>query len=129
MGGVDGGAVTGGKSRGKRVSVRNVPIDLAASENLGPAGGEFPKATLFRTGTAYIVVRDYDIDAGDPHAIFRVSRQLCGKELSKDEVCKLTNFGRTEAIEGFISKHNKPFTAFLVLSKDRTKADFEFPPR
>ncbi|MDR3228241.1 MAG: topoisomerase C-terminal repeat-containing protein [Puniceicoccales bacterium] len=119
----------GAKPRARRVSARNVPIDLAASEKIGPAGVEFPNATLFRTDTAYIVVRDYDIDAGDPHAIFRVSRQLCGKELPDDEVRKLTNFGRTEAIEGFVSKHGKPFTAFLVLSKDRTRAEFEFPSR
>jgi DNA topoisomerase-3 len=37
--------------------------------------------------------------------------------------------GRTSLIEDFISKRLTPFKAFLVLAKNKAKAQFEFPPR
>jgi DNA topoisomerase-3 len=46
-----------------------------------------------------------------------------------DEVQRLCETGRTGLIEGFVSKRGANFGAFLVLSKDKKKAEFEFPPR
>jgi DNA topoisomerase-3 len=37
--------------------------------------------------------------------------------------------GRTNLIQGFMSKRGQPFGAYLVLSKTGAKAEFEFPPR
>ena len=37
--------------------------------------------------------------------------------------------GITNLIEGLMSKRMQPFSAYLVLSKTKAKADFEFPPR
>ncbi len=49
-------------------------------------------------------------------------------ELSQSFLSQLEN-GRTNLIEGFTSKRMTPFNAYLVLSKNRAKAEFEFPPR
>ena len=61
--------------------------------------------------------------------VFTMKRHLCAKELPVEEIRQLLDTGRTNLIEGFISKRMLPFNAFLVLAKNRTKAEFEFPPR
>jgi DNA topoisomerase III len=61
--------------------------------------------------------------------VFTVKRHLCAKELPVEEIRQLLDTGRTNLIEGFISKRLMPFNAFMVLAKNRTKAEFEFPPR
>ncbi len=50
-------------------------------------------------------------------------------DIPKEEVLRLLETGRTELIEGFVSKRGSKFGAYLVLSKTKSKADFEFPPR
>ena len=37
--------------------------------------------------------------------------------------------GRTDLIEGFVSKRMTPFKAFLAVAKNKAKAQFEFQPR
>ncbi|MDP6859308.1 MAG: topoisomerase C-terminal repeat-containing protein, partial [Verrucomicrobiales bacterium] len=51
------------------------------------------------------------------------------KELPKDQVIKLFTEGKTEVIEGFISKKGRPFRAHLLLDKSTGKLGWEFPPR
>jgi DNA topoisomerase-3 len=41
----------------------------------------------------------------------------------------LVELGKTGLIEGFVSKRGSNFSAYLTLSKDKKKAEFEFPPR
>jgi len=65
----------------------------------------------------------------DNRIVFTMKRHICQKEIPPGELQNLLENGRTNLIEGFISKRNQPFNAYLVLSKTRTKADFEFPPR
>jgi len=60
---------------------------------------------------------------------FKVQRQLCRRDLTRDEAIALVTTGKTALITDFISKYGRPFKAFLVRSKDGKKADFEFPPR
>ena len=56
-------------------------------------------------------------------------RTLCGKELPAEEIERLLELGKTGLIEGFVSKRGSNFGAYLTLSKDKKKAEFEFPPR
>jgi len=49
--------------------------------------------------------------------------------MSADDARKLVNEGRTDLIENFVSKRGSNFSAYLVLSDDKKKANFEFPPR
>jgi DNA topoisomerase-3 len=61
--------------------------------------------------------------------VFEVKRVLCQKELPADEILRLLEDGKTSLIEGFVSKRGSNFSAYLTLSKDKKKAEFEFPPR
>lgn len=65
----------------------------------------------------------------DNRVVFTLKRQLCGLDLPTDEVKRLFEDGRTNLIQGFMSKRGQPFGAYLVLSKTGSKAEFEFPPR
>ena len=42
---------------------------------------------------------------------------------------RLVTDGRTGLIDELVSKRGSTFSAYLVLSKDKKKAEFEFPPR
>ena len=59
----------------------------------------------------------------------RLSKEILKKELPKDQVIKLFTEGKTEVIEGFISKKGRPFKAHLLLDKSTGKLGWEFPPR
>lgn len=102
------------------------PLDLSSATKLGPSpaheGGE-----LYQTADAYVVAKPGADDA--PRAVFQTKSELCGKKLEPDLIQRLLTDGRTELIEGFMSKAGRAFSAHLVLSKDKKKADFEFPPR
>ncbi len=65
----------------------------------------------------------------DNRIVFTMKRHICAKEIPPGELHNLLENGRTNLIEGLMSKRMTPFNAYLVLSKNRTKADFEFPPR
>jgi DNA topoisomerase-3 len=65
----------------------------------------------------------------DNRIVFTLKRQLCGLDLPAEEVKRLFEEGRTNLIQGFMSKRGQAFGAYLVLSKTGTKAEFEFPPR
>jgi DNA topoisomerase-3 len=58
----------------------------------------------------------------------KISRIILSKEITEENIRQLLSQGRTELIEGFISKKRRPFDAFLVLAKNG-KVSFEFPPR
>jgi DNA topoisomerase-3 len=58
----------------------------------------------------------------------KISRIILSKEITEENITQLLSQGRTELIQGFISKKRRPFDAFLVLAKNG-KVSFEFPPR
>ena len=58
----------------------------------------------------------------------KISRIILSKEITEENITQLLSQGRTELIEGFISKKRRPFDAFLVLAKNG-KVSFEFHPR
>lgn len=100
------------------------PPDLSKAVKVGESkllGGE-----ILEAGDSYFVRKAGD-DGG--RIVFTMKRQICQKELPVEEVCQLLSTGRTNLIEGFISKRMTPFKAFLVLAKNKSKAEFEFPPR
>jgi DNA topoisomerase-3 len=65
----------------------------------------------------------------DNRIVMTLKRELCGLKLPTEEILRLLEEGRTNLIQGFMSKRGMPFGAYLVLSKTGTKAEFEFPPR
>ena len=58
----------------------------------------------------------------------RISKVILGRRLDREHISQLLTSGRTELINGFISKKKKPFDAFLLLDA-KGKLTFEFPPR
>ena len=82
---------------------------------------------LYQTEDAFVVAKPQA--DGSPRVVFELKRNLCGKEIPAEEAERLVEMGKTGLIEGFVSKRGSNFGAYLKLSKDKKKAEFEFPPR
>ncbi len=102
------------------------PLDLSTATKLGPSPAH-KDGELYQTADAYVVAKPGA--EGAPRAVFQAKLEIAGKKITPDIVRQLLADGRTELLDGFMSKAGRPFSAFLVLSKDKKKADFEFPPR
>ncbi len=100
------------------------PPDLTKAVVVGQskshAGGE-----ILQTPDAYYVRKPEQ----DNRIVFTMKRHVCQKEIPVEEVRQMMETGRTNLIEGLISKRLTPFSAYLVLSKSKNKTEFEFPPR
>ena len=99
------------------------PLDLSKAVVLGESkvhGGE-----LVQTDDAFYVRKP----GQDNRAVFKVQRTICGVEIPAEEVRRVLEDGRSNLIEGFVSKRGSKFSAYLVLSQKQDKAEFEFPPR
>lgn len=59
---------------------------------------------------------------------FKINRFILNQEIKPEQAAKLLDEGKTDLLEGFISKYNKPFKAYLVMDK-KGKVTFEFPPK
>jgi len=59
---------------------------------------------------------------------FKFPARLCQRAMSGEETRAYLNQGRTEILEGFISKRGRPFRASLVRG-EKGKIQWEFPPR
>jgi DNA topoisomerase-3 len=102
------------------------PLDLTGAAKLGPSPAH-KDGELYQTPDAYIVAKPGADDA--PRAVFQTKLEVAGRKLEPATIQQLLTEGRTELLEGFMSKAGRPFSAYLVLSKDKKKAEFEFPPR
>lgn len=113
----------GGGARGPRKP--KAPLDLTKALKLGDSKAH--NGELYQTEDSFVVVKPQA--DGSPRTVFEVKRTLCGKELPAEEIERLMELGKTGLIEGFVSKRGSNFSAYLTLSKDKKKAEFEFPPR
>ncbi len=113
-------------STSRRPAKKKEPLDLSKAQNLGPSPAH-EGGTLYLTEDHYIVTkpgRD-----GKPRIVFQTRRNLCGKDLSPDTIRAILEEGRSDLLTGLTSKAGRSFDAFLVLSTDKKKTEFEFPPR
>jgi DNA topoisomerase-3 len=97
-------------------------IDFSGKESLGKCptcGGK-----IFETENSYICERS---QADRKPCKFKVSKTILGKGMPKEQAQKLLATGKTDLIDGFISKRGRPFSAYLKL-KDG-KVGFEFPEK
>src|SRR5690606_1589662 len=101
------------------------PLDLSKALKLGDSRAH--DGELYQTEESFVVVKPQA--DGSPRTVFEVKRTLCGKELAPEEIERLLETGRTGLIEGFLSKRGTTFSAHLTLSKDKKKAEFDFPAR
>jgi DNA topoisomerase-3 len=101
------------------------PIDLSKAVKLSES--KVHHGDLYQTEDAFVVAKPQP--NGVPRVVFQLKRNLCGKEISAEDAERLVELGKTGLIEGFVSKRGSHFSAYLTLSKDKKKAEFEFPPR
>jgi DNA topoisomerase-3 len=100
------------------------PPDLSQATRLGTSKAH-KDGEVLATAEAYYVRRPDQ----DNRIVFTLKKQLCGLDLPPEEIKRLLEDGRTNLIQGFMSKRGQLFGAYLVLSPNGAKAEFEFPPR
>src|SRR5438128_2633011 len=97
-------------------------IDFTGKESLGKCpkcGGK-----IFETENSYICEHS---QADRRPCKFKLSKTILGKDIPKEQVQKLLAAGKTDLLDGFISKRGRPFSAYLKLEED--KVGFEFPEK
>jgi DNA topoisomerase-3 len=97
-------------------------IDFTGKESIGKCpkcGGK-----IFETENSYICERSQT----DRKACkFKLSKTILGRDIPKEQAQKLLATGKTDLLDGFISKRGRPFSAYLKLEDG--KVGFEFPER
>ena len=84
------------------------------------------KVKVYETDRAYICP---EMASDKQKGGTRISKEILKKELPREQIIKLFVEGKTEVINGFISKKGRPFNAHLLLNKSTGKLGWEFPPR
>jgi DNA topoisomerase-3 len=111
------------KARKERKPKESVAkIDFSGQETLGECpmcGGK-----IFETENSYIC----ELSQADRKPCkFKLSKTILGREIPKEQAQKLLATGKTDLLEGFISKRGRPFSAYLKL--EHGKVGFEFPEK
>ena len=99
-----------------------VKIDFTGKEPLGECptcGGK-----IFETETSYVCEHS---QADRKPCKFKLSKTILGREIPKEQAQKLLTTGKTDLLEGFISKRGRPFSAYL--KSEDGKISFEFPEK
>lgn len=81
---------------------------------------------IYDTGSAYACEQAVD---ESKKCTFRMGKMILQREITADDVRKITTDGKTDLLTKFISKKGRPFSAFLVLDKKSGKVGFEFEER
>lgn len=82
---------------------------------------------VYETGTAYLCP---EMAADKQSGGTRIAKTILQNEITTEQARKLFGEGKTDVIEGFISRKTKrPFSAHLLLDSATGKLTFEFPPR
>jgi DNA topoisomerase III len=97
-------------------------IDFTGKEPVG----ECPKCggKIFETDNSYICQNS---QATRSPCKFKLSKTILGLDIPKEQVQKLLATGKTNLLDGFISKRGRPFSAYLKL--ENGKVSFEFPEK
>jgi DNA topoisomerase-3 len=97
-------------------------IDFAGKQPLGEcpiSGGK-----IFEADSSYICEHS---QADRKPCKFKLSKTILGRDIPKEQAQKLLSAGKTDLLEGFISKRGRPFSAYLKLEDG--KLGFEFPDK
>jgi DNA topoisomerase-3 len=99
------------------------PIDFSSQEPLGKC----PKcgARVFENGMSYVCEKAVGPDRA---CDFRSGKIILQQAVDRAQMVKLLATGKTDLLKRFISKKNRPFSAFLAVGKDG-RVGFEFEPR
>jgi DNA topoisomerase III len=94
-------------------------IDFTGKETIGTCPTCSGK--IFETETSYICERS---QADRRRCKFKLSKTILGRDIPKEQAQKLLTAGKTDLLDGFISKRGRPFSAYLKLEDG--KVGFEF---
>ena len=111
------------KSKGEgKPRIAAPKIDFTGKQSVG----ECPKCggKIFETETSYICERS---QADRTPCKFKLSKTILGRDIPKEQAEKLLTTGKTDLLEGFISKRGRPFAAYLKFEDG--KVGFEFPEK
>src|SRR5947208_5809344 len=111
------------KPKGERKARTAAPkIDFTGKESIGGC----PKCgrKIFETENSYICERSQSTKSP---CKFRLSKTILGRDISQEQAQKLLTAGKTDLLDGFISKRGRPFSAYLKLEDG--KVGFEFPEK
>lgn len=87
-----------------------------------------PKITCPRCQSHYLEIKDQLVKCPSENCNWIQFRNICGKQLSIKDIEMLVLYGKTSLINGFKSKADKRFDAFIVLNPDgKTAFEFEKP--
>ncbi len=99
------------------------PVDFSAQEPLGKC----PKCggRVFESGMSYVCE-----NSASPNKTcdFRTGKVILQQPVDREQIKKLLTTGKTDLLPRFISRKNRPFKAFLVVT-DKKDVGFEFEKR
>ncbi len=101
------------------------PVDFSAQEPLGAC----PKTQgkVYELGTSYVCEHT---TGPTPSCDFKSGKVILQQPVSREQMTKLLETGRTDQLDGFVSnKTRRKFKARLAWSADEAKVVFEFEPR
>ncbi len=81
------------------------------------------EGSVFESANAYVCDRN-----ATKQCTFRMGKKILQRDIPREQVAKLLATGKTDLLTRFISKKNKPFSAYLVLG-EKGKVGFEFEKR
>ncbi|CAK8718626.1 MAG: DNA topoisomerase-3 [Candidatus Electronema aureum] len=101
-------------------------LDVEGIKKQEPLGlSPVDKTPVFETPMAYL---SESALSGDQKQGLRIGKTILERAISQEHVRQLLTQGKTELINGFISKKKRPFDAYLLIDA-KGKVTFEFPPR
>lgn len=109
-------------------------VNLPATVEL-PVSGEIlgacpfdPQCQVVETPTAYTCQKKC-VEHGHHKYGLNIARVICQRPLTPAELKTLLEAGRTELLDNFTSRYNKPFKGYLILNPLSGKYRFEFEKR
>ncbi len=103
--------------------VKNLSEEQQIATTTLPDGSE---AKVYETDRAYICP---DMAPDKQKGGTRLGREILKREIPREQAIKFFRDGKTDVIDGFISKKGRKFNAHLLLDKSTGKLSWEFPPR
>ena len=98
------------------------PPDFSGQEPVGKCLA--CAASVFEHGMRYVCEK-----TPEKKCKFSTGKVILQREMSREEVAKLLETGKTDLLEKFISKKGRPFKAYLVWDEKKKQTAFEFEPR
>ncbi|MCG0237819.1 MAG: DNA topoisomerase 3 [Firmicutes bacterium] len=120
-----GGAAASGADGAAAAARAEVAAAAPAGE---PAGSRWPEG--LRAGTcprcgSPVVWQGREWRCQGEGCTLRIPGELCRRPITPEEAGVILREGRSGLLEGFVSRHGRPFSAYLVLGPDGVS--FEFP--